>query len=55
MFWELLHSDVGQPVDLDVVAGVVAPELDELLDGEDTGQAPNAPAVLGGAYPWSWC
>jgi hypothetical protein len=46
-FQELSRSDAGQPFHLDVVAGVVAPELDELLDGEDTGQAPNAPVVLG--------
>jgi len=30
--WELPRLDTGQPVDLDIAAGVVAPELDELLD-----------------------
>ena len=40
-----LHA--GQPVNADGAAGGVAPELDELLDGEDTSQVLDRSAVLG--------
>ena len=37
----------GQPVHTDRATGGVAPELDELLDGEDSGEVFDAPAILG--------
>jgi len=41
----ILHA--GQPVNADGSAGRVTPELDELLDGEDTSQVLDRSAVLG--------
>ena len=40
-----LHA--GQPVNADCAACGVAPELDELLDGEDAGEVFYAAAILG--------
>jgi len=40
-----LHA--RQPINADGSASGVAPELDELLDGEDTGQVLDRSAVLG--------
>ena len=40
-----LHA--GQPINGDGTAGGVAPELDELLDGEDTSEVLDASAILG--------
>jgi hypothetical protein len=38
--------NAGEPFDLDSAAGVVAPELDELLDGEDARQVLYVPSPL---------
>ena len=40
------HLQTGQPIDADCSAGGVAPELDELLNGEDTSQVLDGSAVL---------
>jgi hypothetical protein len=40
-----LHA--GQPINGDGTAGGVAPELDELLNGEDTSEVLDASAILG--------
>ena len=43
----LIYLHAGQPVNADCAACGVAPELDELLDGEDTSQVLDRSAVLG--------
>ena len=43
----LVYLHAGQPINGDGTAGGVAPELDELLDGEDTSEVLNASAILG--------
>ena len=43
-YWLRLHA--GQPINADGAAGGVAPELDELLDGEYTSEVLDGSAVL---------
>ena len=40
-------SDAGKPIHADCTAGGVAPELNELLNGEDAGQVFHTSAILG--------
>jgi len=42
----LVYLHAGQPVNADCAACGVAPELDELLDGEDTSQVLDRSAIL---------
>ena len=42
----LIYLHAGQPINADCAACGVAPELDELLDGEDTSQVLDRSAVL---------
>ena len=44
---QIIYLHAGQPVNADCAACGVAPELDELLDGEDASQVFNAAAILG--------
>ena len=44
---QFIYLHAGQPVNADCAACGVAPELDELLDGEDTSQVLDRSAVLG--------
>ena len=44
---QIIYLHAGQPINADRAACGVAPELDELLDGEDTSQVFNAAAILG--------
>ncbi len=46
-FADLIYLHAGQPVNADCAACGVAPELDELLDGEDASQVLDGSAVLG--------
>ena len=45
-FGGLCRLHAGQPINGDGTAGGVAPELDELLDGEDTSEVLDASAIL---------
>jgi hypothetical protein len=51
---QLICLHAGQPVNADCAAGGVAPELDELLDGEDASQVLDRSAVLGMAAFQLW-
>ena len=44
---QIIYLHAGQPVNADCAACGVAPELDELLDGEDTSQVLYGSAILG--------
>ena len=44
---DFVYLHAGQPVNADCAACGVAPELDELLDGEDASQVLDRSAVLG--------
>jgi len=61
MLKDSIYLHAGQPVNADCAACGVAPELDELLDGEDASQVLDRSAVLGmaafqlivsGVGPW---
>ena len=45
-FSNFAYLHAGQPVNADCAACGVAPELDELLDGEDTSEVLDGSAVL---------
>ena len=45
-FADLFYLHAGQPINADGAAGGVAPELDELLDGEDTSEVLDGSAVF---------
>ncbi len=44
---KLTHLHAGQPINTDFAAGGVTPELNELLDREDTGQVLDRSAIFG--------
>ena len=44
---QIIYLHARQPINADRAACGVAPELDELLDGEDASQVFNAAAILG--------
>jgi len=43
---QIIYLHAGQPVNADCAACGVAPELDELLDGEDTREVLDESAIL---------